>query len=290
MGMKVLGNIRDVQQHVKQVKKEGRTVGFVPTMGYLHEGHLKLIETARSENDIVILSIFVNPLQFGAGEDLDTYPRDEERDRNLAEEHGVDVLFLPTTAMMYPEPMSIQLSVTKRTDVLCGKSRPGHFDGVAAVLTKLFNIVMPDQAYFGMKDAQQVAVVDALINDFNYDIQLVPVATVREEDGLAKSSRNVHLTAGERDEAPAIQESLQVGRQMVEDGERSPARIIESVTKFLESRTRGRIDYIELLSYPELTSVDVIDRPVILAAAVFYERARLIDNVVFDRNGKITTG
>ncbi|WP_027954394.1 pantoate--beta-alanine ligase [Halobacillus kuroshimensis] len=288
--MKVLGNIRDVQQHVKQVKKEGRTVGFVPTMGYLHEGHLKLIETARSENDIVILSIFVNPLQFGAGEDLDTYPRDEERDRNLAEEHGVDVLFLPTTAMMYPEPMSIQLSVTKRTDVLCGKSRPGHFDGVAAVLTKLFNIVMPDQAYFGMKDAQQVAVVDALINDFNYDIQLVPVATVREEDGLAKSSRNVHLTAGERDEAPAIQESLQVGRQMVEDGERSPARIIESVTKFLESRTRGRIDYIELLSYPELTSVDVIDRPVILAAAVFYERARLIDNVVFDRNGKITTG
>ncbi|MBN8234655.1 pantoate--beta-alanine ligase [Halobacillus kuroshimensis] len=288
--MKVLGNIRDVQQHVKQVKKEGRTVGFVPTMGYLHEGHLKLIETARSENDIVILSIFVNPLQFGAGEDLDTYPRDEERDRNLAEEHGVDVLFLPTTAMMYPEPMSIQLSVTKRTDVLCGKSRPGHFDGVAAVLTKLFNIVMPDQAYFGMKDAQQVAVVDALINDFNYDIQLVPVATVREEDGLAKSSRNVHLTAGERDEAPAIQESLQAGRQMVEDGERSPARIIESVTKFLESRTRGRIDYIELLSYPELTSVDVIDRPVILAAAVFYEKARLIDNVVFDRNGKITTG
>ncbi|MCA1023268.1 pantoate--beta-alanine ligase [Halobacillus litoralis] len=288
--MDVLGNIGEVQQHVKRVKMEGRSVGFVPTMGYLHEGHLKLIETARRENDVVILSIFVNPLQFGEGEDLDTYPRDEERDRKLAEEYGVDVLFFPTTEMMYPEPMSIRMSVTKRTDVLCGKSRPGHFDGVAAVLTKLFNIVMPDQAYFGMKDAQQVAVVDALINDFNFDIKLVPVATVREEDGLAKSSRNVHLSSRERDEAPVIQESLQAGRQMVMAGEKNPDRIIESVTKFLESRTHGRIDYIELLSYPELTSVDVIDRPVILAAAVFYEKARLIDNVVFDTDGKITTG
>lgn len=290
MGMDVLGNIGEVQQHVKRVRMEGRSVGFVPTMGYLHEGHLKLIETARRENDVVILSIFVNPLQFGAGEDLDTYPRDEERDRKLAEEYGADVLFFPTTEMMYPEPMSIRMSVTKRTDVLCGKSRPGHFDGVAAVLTKLFNIVMPDRAYFGMKDAQQVAVVDALINDFNFDIKLVPVATVREEDGLAKSSRNVHLSARERDEAPAIQESLQAGRQMVMAGEKNPVRIIQSVTKFLESRTHGRIDYIELLSYPELTSVDVIDRPVILAAAVFYEKARLIDNVVFDTDGKITTG
>ncbi|MGR9049951.1 pantoate--beta-alanine ligase [Halobacillus faecis] len=288
--MKVLREIDLVNTLISEWRKNGETIGFVPTMGYLHEGHIRLIQEAKKENDKVVLSIFVNPLQFGEGEDLDTYPRDEEHDRNAAEENGVDLVFLPTNETMYPQSLSVNMTVNKRTNVLCGKSRPGHFDGVVTVLTKLFNITRPDNVYFGMKDAQQVAVVDALIKDYNMPVHLIPVPTVREGDGLAKSSRNVRLSDEERQEAPSIQEALQYGRELVFEGQKSKELIVEATEKFLEEKTRGKIDYIELLSYPELESIEKIDRPVILAAAVFYDHVRLIDNVVFDQEGHVIYG
>ncbi|MFG6148717.1 pantoate--beta-alanine ligase [Halobacillus sp. B23F22_1] len=279
--MEVFKQIAEVQQKAQQVKLDGKSIGIVPTMGFLHEGHLKLIQEAKNENDFVILSIFVNPLQFGENEDLDSYPRDEETDLQLAQEHGVDLVFFPTEQTMYPHSLSIEMSVIRRADVLCGRSRPGHFEGVVTVLTKLFNICLPTNAYFGMKDAQQVAVVDALIKDFNFPVKLKPVATVRESDGLAKSSRNVNLSDEERKEAPAIFQALQYGKELYDSGESNVNYIIKKTRQFLEERSHGKIDYIELLSYPELESVNLIDRQVILAIAVNYKRARLIDNIVF---------
>lgn len=206
--MIVVTTIKEMQQKMIEYRKQGKTIGFVPTMGYLHEGHVTLLKEARKENDIVVLSVFVNPLQFGPNEDFDRYPRDIVRDEQIAKDAGVDVLFYPAVAEMYPRPLSVQVVVKERVDVLCGKSRPGHFDGVATVLTKLFHIVMPTRAYFGMKDAQQVAVVDGLIRDFHFPIELVAVPTVREADGLAKSSRNVYLSEEERKEAPALYAAL----------------------------------------------------------------------------------
>ncbi len=280
--MQIFEDILTIQTRTKELKASGKKIGFVPTMGYLHEGHIELIKRARDENDVVILSIFINPLQFGDNEDLDNYPKDRENDLIKAKEHGVDFVFYPTEKVMYPEPMSLSISVTKRTNVLCGRSRPGHFEGVVTVLTKLFNICQPDKAYFGQKDAQQVAVVDSLIRDFNFPIELVSVPTVREADGLAKSSRNVNLSAEERTEAPSIYEALKFGHSLTEKGEQNPLDIIKQTRQFLENKTRGKIDYIELLSYPELETVDSVNGQVILAAAVKYSKARLIDNLVFE--------
>ncbi|WP_079479982.1 pantoate--beta-alanine ligase [Halobacillus salinus] len=288
--MDVLESVLAVQERTSKWVREGKSIGFVPTMGYLHEGHEQLIKEAREENDKVILSIFVNPLQFGENEDLDKYPRDNEHDQHVAESLGVDMVFLPTENTMYPDPLSVKLTVARRADVLCGKSRPGHFEGVVTVLTKLFNICQPTNVYFGMKDAQQVAVVDALLTDFNFPVRLVKVPTVREDDGLAKSSRNVNLTPTEREEAPAIQEALQYGQTLVKNGERSAEKVKDATRKFLDSRTHGKIDYIELLSYPELEPVTNINQPVILAVAVFYEKARLIDNVVLKSDGTVEIG
>ncbi|MFQ3543005.1 pantoate--beta-alanine ligase [Halobacillus rhizosphaerae] len=288
--MEVIKETAEMQALAAELIKEGKSIGFVPTMGYLHEGHLSLLQQARQQNDKVILSIFVNPLQFGPDEDLDAYPRDEQRDLTIAEENGVDIVFLPVEETMYPHPLSLKLSVVNRADVLCGRSRPGHFDGVVTILAKLFNLCRPDRVYFGMKDAQQVAVVDALIEDFNFPVELKSVSTVREKDGLAKSSRNVNLSALEREEAPFIQQALQKGRMLAEEGENDIDVIVKETMKFIESKTHGKIDYVELLSYPELEPVDKIDRQVILAAAVQFQHARLIDNVVFDETGAISKG
>ncbi|MFD2925782.1 pantoate--beta-alanine ligase [Halobacillus naozhouensis] len=288
--MKITANIKEMQQIITEWSAQGKKIGFVPTMGFLHDGHQALLKKARLENDLVVLSIFVNPLQFGANEDLDSYPRDQEHDKKIAEKHGIDVIFLPDEQTMYPGPLSINLSVVRRTDVLCGRSRPGHFDGVATVLTKLFNITRPSKVYFGLKDAQQIAVVDALIEDFNFPIELIAVPTVREEDGLAKSSRNVNLLEQERSEAPYIQQALQHGREYVGNGENNSKEVIEKVRQFLERKTHGKIDYIELLSYPDLQRVETINQQVILAAAVQFQNARLIDNVIFNEYGIKTLG
>jgi pantoate--beta-alanine ligase len=281
--MKVITSSKEIQQFMLAERKAGKTIGFVPTMGYLHEGHLTLAEQARKDCDIVVMSIFVNPLQFGPNEDYERYPRDIERDQQLAKEVGVDYLFIPSVQEMYPYEASVQMTVTKRVNVMCGRSREGHFDGVVTVLTKLFHLIFPHKAYFGLKDAQQVAVVDGLVKDFFFPIEIVPIPTVREEDGLAKSSRNVNLTAQERKEAPALYQSLLKAKKLIEQGETRPEIIINVVRNYLSSQTSGEIDYIELYSYPSLEPIDVIEGTVIIAIAVRFSKARLIDNIILHR-------
>ncbi|PLR66790.1 MULTISPECIES: pantoate--beta-alanine ligase [Bacillaceae] len=282
--MKMITTIEELQQIVKEHKKSQQSIGFVPTMGFLHEGHLKLLNEARQQNDLLILSIFVNPLQFGENEDFDSYPRNMERDALIAEEAQADYIFAPSVSEMYENEPSVTVRVEKRTNVLCGKSRIGHFDGVATVLTKLFNLIQPDRAYFGMKDAQQVAVVSGLISDFHFPIELVPVETVREEDGLAKSSRNVYLTDSERKQAPHLYKALQAGKEMILNGEKSPESIIEFVSEYISEHTDGIIDYAEIYSYPELEELHVRKGRGILAIAVKFTKARLIDNITFELN------
>jgi len=278
--MKVIRTIKDMQAEILKQKVLGKSIGFVPTMGFLHEGHLTLLSQARRENEIVVLSIFVNPLQFGPKEDFSTYPRDFERDQALAEDEKADYLFYPSTDEMYPHEPSVKVVVHERTDVLCGRSRPGHFDGVATVLTKLFNIIMPTRAYFGKKDAQQVAVIDGLISDFNFPLELVPVDIVREEDGLAKSSRNVNLLPKERELAPVLYRSLNAGKKAIDEGVRDPKELTRIISEVLTSESNGLIDYVEVLSYPQLKSLEKLTGTIIMAIAVRFSKVRLIDNLI----------
>ncbi|AJI20264.1 pantoate--beta-alanine ligase [Priestia megaterium] len=283
--MKVITTIKDMQQEMKKEKQLGHSIGFVPTMGYLHEGHATLLGAARTENEVVVLSIFVNPTQFGPNEDFDTYPRDFERDERVAKEANVDYLFYPSVEEMYKSSRSVAITVTDRVDVLCGQKRPGHFDGVATVLTKLFHIVTPDRAYFGKKDAQQVAVVDGLIEDFNFPVELRAVDTVREADGLAKSSRNVYLTDKEREEAPVLFKSLQTALQLLESGEKHVEILKGTIRKEIEQHTSGKVDYIDVYTYPELKTIKQAAGKIIIALAVQFSKARLIDNVIVDVQG-----
>jgi pantoate--beta-alanine ligase len=280
--MRIITSIKEMQQQAKNYKLQGKSIGYVPTMGYLHEGHMALMEKARKENDILVLSIFVNPLQFGAGEDFDAYPRDFERDREVAEGQRVDCLFYPSPDEMYSSASTVKVTVHGRTDVLCGRSRPGHFDGVATVLAKLFNIIMPDRAYFGLKDAQQVAVVEGLVIDLNIPVELVPVPTIREKDGLAKSSRNVYLTSSERNQAKELFRSLQLAKERIDNGERNPHEIISLIEDWLSTHTEAAIDYVSLYSYPELKPVKALSSKVIIALAVKFSKARLIDNLILE--------
>ena len=279
--MKVVNTITELQELIKHEKSQQHSIGLVPTMGFLHEGHRALLKRARQENEMIVLSVFVNPLQFGPNEDLANYPRDFDRDQKVAEEVGVDILFHPSVQEMYPNELSVTMQVHKRTNVLCGKSRPGHFDGVATVLTKLFHLVQPNKVYFGKKDAQQVAVVDSLVNDLNFPLQIVAVDTVREHDGLAKSSRNVYLTEEERAEAPILYRSLQRGLELIRAGEKNPESVISCIADMIHAETTGEVDYVSLLSYPNLETVELINGDYIIALAVKFSKARLIDNVIF---------
>ncbi len=280
--MKIIRSIKEIELVTSTLKSNNQTIGFVPTMGFLHEGHLALIKAAREEVDQVVLSIFVNPLQFGENEDFDQYPRNEENDLQLALDHGVDYVFIPEIDDMYPQPIGISMAVTKRIGVLCDRSRPGHFSGVLTVLTKLFHLIQPDYSYFGMKDAQQIAIVDLLIKDLNFPIQLRMIPTVREDDGLAKSSRNVNLSKTERKESASLYQALLLGKQMVIDGERSTVKIEEEIVLFLNDHVSGKVDYVELLSFPKLEPISSDDSQVIIALAVQFQKTRLIDNVIFD--------
>lgn len=283
--MNIITSIQQMQHTCKELWKQGKTIGFVPTMGYLHEGHLTLMKQAREENDIVVASVFVNPLQFGPNEDFDRYPRDEERDKQLASEVGVDYFFFPSVEEMYPNEMVTKLQVIQRNDVLCGRKREGHFDGVATVLMKLFHIVLPHRVYMGTKDAQQVAVVQGLVDDYNIPIDIISVPTVREEDGLAKSSRNVYLKVEERAEAPIIYRSLQEARRLIEEGERNPQHIIAHIKQILED-VQGEIDYTELYEYPTLQKMESIQGTILIAIAVKFSQARLIDNIILHVEGE----
>ncbi|WP_077706004.1 pantoate--beta-alanine ligase [Virgibacillus dokdonensis] len=268
----------------KQVKAADHSIGFVPTMGFLHEGHLALVEEAKRNNDYVIMSIFVNPLQFGQGEDYTTYPRDEKRDKKLAEEAGVDILFMPSVDDMYKHKKSIKLMVTEKTDKLCGATRPGHFDGVVTVLTKLFHLTMPNRAYFGLKDVQQFAIVTALVEEFDFPVEIVPVDTVREPSGLAISSRNVKLTREEKEKAPALFNSLLLGKKLIIEGETDANVIIKTVRHYLDQQLgeNVEVDYVEMLTFPYLEDISEVNGKVLIAVAVRFSTARLIDNIIVD--------
>lgn len=283
--MKIIRTVEEMSNISGQCLQNNQIIGFVPTMGYLHEGHLTLMRRAKEENNIVVASVFVNPLQFGPNEDYDAYPRDLQRDERLAKSVGVDYLFCPTVQEMYPDEMTVEIKVKKRVDVLCGRKRVGHFDGVATVLVKLFSIIRPHHVYFGLKDAQQVAVVDGLIKDLNLPITLRPVETVREEDGLAKSSRNVNLTEAERQEAPFLYQSLVEAKERIFAGERDPDVIIAGIKQFLQNKVNGKIDYVEIYSYPELKSQTRLTGKIIIAIAVQFSKARLIDNIILELKG-----
>jgi pantoate--beta-alanine ligase len=280
--MIVITTKNELVQKISEIKNDNKTIGFVPTMGFLHDGHVKLLEEARKANDFVVLSIFVNPLQFGPNEDFDSYPRNARKDEEIAKLAGVDLIFTPSVLEMYPKKPTYTVTVGSRVDVLCGRSREGHFDGVATVLTKLFNLIEPNRAYFGMKDAQQVAVVDGLITEFNYPIDLVTVPTVREEDGLAKSSRNVYLSEIERSQAIVIYKSLVMAKQKINQGMRDKKEIKSFISSLISNESDGIIDYVEILSYPELDEIEIMNGKIILAIAVKFTKARLIDNITFE--------
>lgn len=278
-GIQVIETIEELQRKLNRNERNGATVGFVPTMGYLHEGHLSLVKHAKEQNDIVVMSIFVNPAQFGPGEDFESYPRDRARDVQLASDAGVDLVFIPSVEEMYPSDGGIRILPGRQADKLCGASRPGHFDGVLKVVLKLFNIVDPDRSYFGMKDAQQLAIIETFVRDFNLRTAIVRVPIVREEDGLAKSSRNVNLTASERSEAPVIYRALHIGKELLANGA-SPETIEQQVSDYIASNSSGMIDYVKLLAYPELEAVTENAEEVILACAVKFSTTRLIDNII----------
>ncbi|OGD21949.1 MAG: pantoate--beta-alanine ligase [Candidatus Aminicenantes bacterium RBG_16_63_16] len=258
----------------------GRTIGFVPTMGALHEGHLSLVRESRGTAAVTVVSIFVNPLQFGAGEDLKKYPRNIERDAALLEKEGVDALFLPAASEMYPPGFQTTVEVTRLQENLCGAARPGHFKGVATVVLKLLNIVQPDIAFFGQKDAQQAVILRRMAADLNLDVSIRIMPIVREPDGLALSSRNAYLSAGERQAALVLARSLAEARRAFEGGERRAAAITARVRDIIAGEPLARVDYVETVGWPDLERLEAIDRDVLVAIAVYVGATRLIDNII----------
>lgn len=276
--MEIVSTIAEVRECVNIWKKEGKTVGFVPTMGYLHEGHMSLIDAAR-ENDKVVVSIFVNPIQFGPNEDLASYPRDLEHDAKMCQEHGVDLIFHPTPEEMYGDNFYSFVDMNVLTQELCGLTRPVHFRGVCTVVTKLFNIVAPDKAYFGQKDAQQLAIVRRMVKDLNMPIEIVGCPIVREADGLAKSSRNTYLSEKERQAALVLSRSIFLAKEMAENGERDAKKIISAMTAEIQKEPLAKIDYVKAVDSLTMQQVEKIEGEVLIAIAVYIGKTRLIDNV-----------
>ena len=280
--MKVVKTIKEVRDAVKEWKAQGLSVGFVPTMGYLHEGHESLINKAVENNDRVVVSIFVNPMQFGPTEDLDKYPRDLERDSKLCERAGANLIFHPEKEEMYFEDFSSYVDINGLSDELCGKSRPVHFRGVCTVVTKLFNIVNPDRAYFGEKDAQQLAIIRRFVRDLNIDVEIIGCPIIREEDGLAKSSRNTYLSKEERQAALILSQSLNLAKDAIASGERDSKAIIELISKNIEKEPLAKIDYVEVVDSLSMEPVEKIEKSVLVAIAVYIGKTRLIDNFTFN--------
>lgn len=283
--MRIVNQVEELKTVIRQVKREGKTIGFVPTMGYLHEGHLTLMRQAKAEQDFVVASIFVNPLQFGPNEDFAVYPRDLERDSRLAESTGVDILFAPTVEEMYPEGhgnMLTSVDVSVITDGLCGASRPGHFRGVTTVVSKLFNIVEPDSAYFGQKDAQQVAVIKRMVKDLNMNLAIIAVPIVRESDGLALSSRNVFLSDEERKAALVLNQSLQLAGNMLAAGCRNAADIRTAMADLISKEPLAAAEYVAIMGADDLQEIETAAAPLLIAIAVRIGKTRLIDNMVWE--------
>ena len=272
--------IKELRSLIKEWKRKGLSVGFVPTMGALHEGHESLIKKAVLENDKVIVSVFVNPTQFGPNEDFDSYPRDINKDLNLCTNAGAALVFNPEPSEMYFENKSTSVSVSNLTNVLCGAKRPGHFDGVCLVVSKLFNIVTPDKAYFGQKDAQQVAVLKRMVRDLNIDVEIVPCPIIREEDGLAKSSRNTYLSETERTAALVLSKSLNIAKELLENGERNADKIKEIMKEEIIKEPLAKIDYVEIVDSDSLENVENIEKSILVPIAVYIGKTRLIDNFI----------
>lgn len=280
--MEITGKIDKVRRKVKEWRKQGLSVGLVPTMGYLHEGHKSLIDRAVAENDRVVVSDFVNPIQFGAGEDLATYPRDIEADKRLCGQAGAHLIFHPQPAEMYAPDFSTYVEMQKVSEGLCGKTRPTHFRGVCTVVCKLFHIVMPDRAYFGQKDAQQLAVIRRMVRDLDMDIQIVGCPIIREPDGLAKSSRNTYLNEEERKAALVLSKAVFHGQDMMEKGERDAGTILSSMKKLIEAEPLAKIDYVEMVDADTIAPLAKAQGRVLTAMAVYIGSTRLIDNFIME--------
>lgn len=280
--MKVVKTIEEVREAVSGWRAEGLSVGLVPTMGFLHEGHKSLIVRAAAENDRVVVSDFVNPTQFGPSEDLESYPRDLNRDAALCEEAGAALIFNPEVDEMYAPDATTFVNMTGPSEDLCGMSRPIHFRGVCTVVSKLFNIVKPDRAYFGQKDAQQLAVIRRMVRDLNFDIQIVGCPIVREADGLAKSSRNTYLSAEERQAALVLSQAVKLGRDMAEAGEKSADVIVDAMKKHIEAEPLAKIDYVKAVDAVSVSPVSEMKPPVLVAMAVYIGKTRLIDNFIYE--------
>jgi pantoate--beta-alanine ligase len=279
-GMTILRDPAEMQAVANTLRKQNRSIGLVPTMGYLHEGHASLIRAARQQCNSVVLSIFVNPTQFGPGEDLEKYPRDMQRDENIAHNEGVDYIFYPEPDTMYPSGYQTYVTVERLTQSYCGASRPVHFRGVTTVCTKLFNLVLPHRAYFGQKDYQQCAVIRRMVRDLNMNLDIVVRPTVRETDGLAMSSRNAYLTADERAQAVCLHESLQLAKTMVREGTRDAQAVAAAMRAHIEQQPAARIDYIAIADCDTLEELQTVENEAVALVAVFFSRARLIDNEI----------
>ena len=274
--MQVTKTVEETRKQIKQWKKEGKTIGLVPTMGFLHEGHASLIRKCREQNDIVVVSDFVNPTQFGPNEDLEAYPRDFERDSKLCESLGADLIFAPSPEDMYHDPHAF-VSIDTLSETLCGKTRPIHFKGVSTVVTKLFHIVAPDRAYFGEKDAQQLAIIRKMVKDLNFDIEIVGCPIVREEDGLAKSSRNTYLNDKERQAALCLSRAVKTGKEVIYTGA-DAKEVLNPMKAIIEAEPLARIDYVMMVDALTMQPIEKADRDVLVAMAVYIGKTRLIDN------------
>lgn len=279
--MQLIKTIDELRPIVKQWKREGLSVGLVPTMGFLHEGHKSLILKAVSQNDRVVVSDFVNPTQFGPNEDLETYPRDIVADCKLCEDAGADIVFNPEPSQMYDNALT-NVNMVGITEVLCGKTRPIHFNGVCTVVSKLFNIVTPDRAYFGQKDAQQLCVIRKMVKDLNFDIEIVSCPIIREADGLAKSSRNTYLNSDERKAALCLHDSLELAKSMIAEGEKSTSKIVDEVKAFINKEPLAKIDYVEAVDFNNLKNIETVQKPMLFAMAVYIGKTRLIDNFIME--------
>ncbi len=276
--MKIVKTIAEVRKQVKEWRHEGLTVGLVPTMGYLHEGHASLIDASHRDNDRTVVSDFVNPMQFSPTEDLESYPRDIAHDAKLVEAHGGDLIFHPEPEEMYHEGFSSFVDMTVLTEELCGLSRPIHFRGVCTVVSKLFNIVQPDRAYFGKKDAQQLAVIRHMVNDLNMNLEIIGCPIIRESDGLAKSSRNTYLNTEERQSALVLSQAVFLGMNMVKKGEKDCSVILDAMKKHIEAEPLAKIDYVKIVDCATMQQIPTLDRPALCAMAVYIGKTRLIDN------------
>jgi pantoate--beta-alanine ligase len=280
--MEIVKTIREVRKQIKEWKKQGLSIGLVPTMGYLHEGHKSLIDKALRENDKVVVSVFVNPIQFGPKEDLEAYPRNIERDKELCESSDVNIIFNPEASEMYFQDRCTHVDVDELTEGLCGAKRPGHFTGVCTVVSKLFNIVAPDRAYFGEKDAQQLAVIKRMVRDLNFDIEVIGCPIVREEDGLAKSSRNIYLSKEERQAALVLSRSLRKAQELLKGGEKDAVLVKKAIEEEINKERLAKIDYIQIVDSESLKAVEEVNKSVLTAIAVFIGKTRLIDNFTFN--------